>query len=357
MKFKSNSRWELRLGLLQVLVLVGVVTGSMLGSFLIGYLSGNSVGYEVAQTGTVNTIARFPVQRNKDENDYVSEVYAKLNDKKVKNSDAIKAVTEDSAEIPVLKQDEGTSNQNEAESDNDSSGKADEEIALNVNVKEEVIDNAEIETGTKLGSQNDTGVSLDIALVGGDAKKTDTGPTLGSLLKEREKQDQEVVAGVDSSIEKVEEQPENKEQVLIGGNLDADFLNEDKKPEEEAPAAIKKNDEPPLKNDPEVVLGNESGLTEQGDKTLEVAPPQVNIKPGWYAQVLAPKELKEAEDMVSQLRAAGFPAVIEHAEVRGQKYYRVLVGSEDTRQQGEILVKQLKRERFLVGDPFLRLLR
>ncbi|MCB0336128.1 MAG: SPOR domain-containing protein, partial [Bdellovibrionales bacterium] len=77
----------------------------------------------------------------------------------------------------------------------------------------------------------------------------------------------------------------------------------------------------------------------------------------WYAQVLAPKELSEAQALSDKLKDSGFPVVIEHAEVRGQQYYRVLVGGEESRQQAEILIKQLQREKYLKGDPFLRMIR
>ena len=61
--------------------------------------------------------------------------------------------------------------------------------------------------------------------------------------------------------------------------------------------------------------------------------------------------------MATMLSSSGFPVVIEKAMVRGQTYYRVLVGPEDDRTRGEILLGQVKRERYLTGQPFIRMIK
>jgi cell division septation protein DedD len=78
---------------------------------------------------------------------------------------------------------------------------------------------------------------------------------------------------------------------------------------------------------------------------------------GWFAQVGAPDNRAEAERLGQNLQASGFPVVIEQAKVRGQEYYRILVGPEDTRQQAERLMSQLKREPAVKADPFIRMVR
>lgn len=78
------------------------------------------------------------------------------------------------------------------------------------------------------------------------------------------------------------------------------------------------------------------------------------LPPGYFAQVAAPKSLGEAEQTARQLKASGFPVVIEVASKRGQDFYRVLVGPEQNRVHAERLVGQLKSERYLVGAPFIR---
>ncbi len=78
------------------------------------------------------------------------------------------------------------------------------------------------------------------------------------------------------------------------------------------------------------------------------------LPPGYFAQVAAPKRLQEAQDVARRLKRSGFPVVIETAHVRGEDYYRVLVGPEDGKVQAERLVDQLKRESYLSGTAFLR---
>lgn len=78
---------------------------------------------------------------------------------------------------------------------------------------------------------------------------------------------------------------------------------------------------------------------------------------GWYAQIAAPKQLEESHKIASRLKAAGFPVLIERANVRGEEYYRVMVGPEGSRQTGERLVKQLKREASLPNEPFIRMVK
>jgi cell division septation protein DedD len=78
---------------------------------------------------------------------------------------------------------------------------------------------------------------------------------------------------------------------------------------------------------------------------------------GWYVQVGAPESLDEANKIASQLKDSGFPVSIEKAQVQSQTYYRLLVGPEDNRVQGERLLEQVKRERYIKAQPFLRMSR
>jgi cell division septation protein DedD len=75
---------------------------------------------------------------------------------------------------------------------------------------------------------------------------------------------------------------------------------------------------------------------------------------GFFAQVAAPKRIAEAQDVARRLKKSGFPVVIETAHVRGEDYFRVLVGPEENKVQADRLVDQLKRESYLSGSAFLR---
>ncbi len=48
---------------------------------------------------------------------------------------------------------------------------------------------------------------------------------------------------------------------------------------------------------------------------------------------------------------------METRNLNGKSYYRILVGSEDTKERANILVSQLEREKYLTGRPFLKLVK
>jgi cell division septation protein DedD len=81
------------------------------------------------------------------------------------------------------------------------------------------------------------------------------------------------------------------------------------------------------------------------------------VPTGWYAQIAAPKRVTEAEAMAEKLKKAGFPVMIENANVRGQEYFRVIVGPEGSRERADRLVAQIRREGVSGGDPFVRMVK
>ncbi len=89
----------------------------------------------------------------------------------------------------------------------------------------------------------------------------------------------------------------------------------------------------------------------------EKIPARVLVRPGWYAQVAAPSSKEQAANIAGQLRASGFPVTVEQAEVRGQRYFRVLVGPEENKVYAQRLLVQLRRESVIKGDPFIKLVK
>jgi cell division septation protein DedD len=81
------------------------------------------------------------------------------------------------------------------------------------------------------------------------------------------------------------------------------------------------------------------------------------IPGGWYAQVGAMPSLAEADRLAQKLKGSGFAVMIEAALVRGDNYFRILVGPERSKQQADLLLAQLRRERYIEGDPFLRVVK
>ncbi|NMC63038.1 MAG: SPOR domain-containing protein [SAR324 cluster bacterium] len=92
-------------------------------------------------------------------------------------------------------------------------------------------------------------------------------------------------------------------------------------------------------------------------ETAEVAQKKTSVPRGWFAQVAAPKELKDADAIALKLRKSGFTVVVETAKVRGENYYRILVGPENTKETADRLLGQLKRETYLQGEPFVRMVK
>ena len=76
---------------------------------------------------------------------------------------------------------------------------------------------------------------------------------------------------------------------------------------------------------------------------------------GWYVQLAAHETPNEAESLLKLLKENGFlDAKIQTATVDGKKYYRVLVGPEETTLLAKRLRDQLKREPYVQFKPYLR---
>lgn len=83
-------------------------------------------------------------------------------------------------------------------------------------------------------------------------------------------------------------------------------------------------------------------------------PVEASLPSGWFVQVAAPESRSDANSLIEKLRSNGFKASIEVALIREQQYYRVLVGPESNKELAERLLKQVTREPYLQGTPFLK---
>ncbi len=79
-----------------------------------------------------------------------------------------------------------------------------------------------------------------------------------------------------------------------------------------------------------------------------------SIPTGFYAQVAAPKRLQDADKLARRLKQSGFPIAIESVVIGQQSFYRVLVGPEKNKLYAERLILQLRSERYIPTDPFIR---
>ena len=79
---KVKQNWSIRLGLVQSVILLGIITGSMLCAFYLGIVSGEKAGFESAQADNLNSSVKLPIpeQYREEELDSVApNLYAKLN--------------------------------------------------------------------------------------------------------------------------------------------------------------------------------------------------------------------------------------------------------------------------------------
>lgn len=92
------------------------------------------------------------------------------------------------------------------------------------------------------------------------------------------------------------------------------------------------------------------GDSKPGSKFLK----EGTVPRGWYVQAAAVTTEDEANSAAEKLVSSGFPVVIEDVKIGKKQYYRILVGPESEREPALRMVEQVKRERLLKGDPFLR---
>ena len=107
---------------------------------------------------------------------------------------------------------------------------------------------------------------------------------------------------------------------------------------------------------PKVAPIPKATLVPKEKKDEKVAITQGVAKKGWYAQVAAPQSKAESDTISTKLRNNGFMVAIDTAKVNGVEYFRILVGPEENRAQAEQLVEQLKRESYISGTPFLKMI-
>lgn len=122
---------------------------------------------------------------------------------------------------------------------------------------------------------------------------------------------------------------------------------EDKKKDEKKEVKVEPKSEPKpqvAKKEVEPAL-----RVEQKDTTA--------LPKGWFAQVAARQKEVEAKQIAEKLRSSGFPVVVETADVNGERYFRILVGPEESKPTADRLVAQLKRESYIQGTPFVRAVR
>lgn len=359
--------WQLSLSALHVVMLLGLVTGSMAGAFYLGFSSGQHVGYESALQATQNTMARLPVPTEELDKgaaeEVTSEVYAKLTgtadlgdepppsksaghttDKAEEIPDLGAIVTTDTA--PILPSDPSEPGVGKAAVGDDllpgSAGAAKAGSLRELPSKATEHSNhpsvvGEVET---LGGTVHTATE--------EARQAVTSQhQVTPQLSQEHLLPQEPPA---ASVPRINGDTVATRDTLPSAAIEAVPPVSARQGRESKPESLK-TEEPPA-----VVAGK--GTTEKTQpppaKQEGAVPVKRSIPVGWYVQVSAQKNLDEANKAASTLRRAGFPVLIEAAQVRGEDYYRVVSGPKTQRSAADQLLTQIKGRKLTQGDPFVR---
>ncbi|MBN8550876.1 MAG: SPOR domain-containing protein [Deltaproteobacteria bacterium] len=342
MNKRNLQQWELRLGLVQLVILLGVVTGSMACAFYIGFSSGRAVGFESALQTSLANAARLPIasENATTHEEPTTDVYAKLSQPAGFDSETKEAAGKE-LDVPLgsikTTDAEPTGHESAAFLDEAESIAATDRgatkggsAALGVDSVYRSNEAASKTAKTALGqtaSEQSTQV----------ARATESKKTLGSLLEEKAQPESKKV-----EVEKVASAAlaKNSQTEIVKSQPVAKV--ETAKTETVKAAAV-----------PEKTTAKAVSTTKEKNSSLV----RDTLPSGWFAQIAAPKKMQDANALAGKLKASGFPVMIEVARVRGDEYYRVLVGPEQNRDRAQRLVGQLKRESYIQGDPFLRVVK
>lgn len=346
---RSQQVWEMRLGVWQAIVLLIVLFLALLCAFYLGLFSGRNVGYEDALASHSSQLARLPVVAETVLDDLeetaTSEVYSKLKETAVgqrgdlakqpaKEHKLASIKTTDLAPvadelIPLPEEQEASQADSGGESDLKKPDETNKALANNR------FDSAD--QGDSLKGRAD--------LLFQEERAKPAGPNLGSLLQTDPRPERLHVVdslqeerGVDKNIP-ADRTAAAETTEIVTGRLTGDggFVRQSSESDQKSPEQPKPDPTVPLQ-----ARESESSFVKE------------TLTAGWFAQLAAPRELADANALAKQLRASGFPVVIEKTTVRGEQYYRVLCGPEEKREHAEILINQLKRESFITVEPFLR---
>lgn len=329
---RSQGRgWELRLGALQVSVWLGLAVGSVFGAYFLGYLSGRSVGFDSARAASGVEVPKLAITEELPEknNENMAGIIDKLSAPAVVSQDEKKP--QGSAKAPPV---------------------GDQRIAKTVQeIKEERAQIVEETTGGDTAAKESVSDSVDMF-----SQKL----TLSDSLLEKEGLDDSAIVGTGGEARVLgQELPGSVsgDRTLEAGAKGGQGVVAKGAPQKDV--AQPKVAKPAEAEEAKSVVAKAKAPVEEKEVAKEAPKkPQSfvvkSVPSGYYAQVAAPKTLDEAEAVARKLKKSGFPVVVESSSLNKAPFYRVLVGPEDNKVQGERLVGQLKSERYINGTPFIR---
>lgn len=398
--------WELKLSSLHAVVLVGLITGSMAASFYLGFLSGERAGFESGQEASMAHTARIPIPDSEmdaaSEGSVSEQVYDQLAaSPKVGGGHGLEE------DLPALGKIESAPARNLGDEDSGagaSSENSKTELAQRLDSFTSPGDVRGALEGGKVIGNPDGGAGTGVRH---GALTDDAGDTLGALdeprvgrLEAAAKAGEGAAVALHGEPSRIDAQrdpalPTTTSASEKGTGVTAQeelALAKSRLAEENLTTAANKNLAGSAVSTGAIESARSGVAAGKGTATLltkeqvaertksGVSPAVTKIEPpkaeaakaakvvtesapasnslvramlpkGWYAQVAAPKRLGEAEGLAARLKRSGFPVLIERANVRGEEYFRVVVGPEKDRVQVDRLIGQVKREGF---EPFPR---
>lgn len=380
--------WELKLSSLHAVILVGLITGSMAASFYLGFLSGERAGFESGQEASMAHTARIPIPDSEmdaaSEGSVSEQVYDQL-----AASPKVGGGHGSEEDLPALGKIESAPARNLGDEDSEGTAHAENsktELAQRLDSFTSPGDVRGALEGNKATGTIVGGTDSD-AIAHRGALKEDTGATLGALDEPR-------IGRVESTAKSGEAATGALRADALGASAQEELaIAKSRLAEENLTAATTKNVTGSVASAGASEATRAAATTGKGTATLltkeqvaeqhaksavsqvpaKIEQPKTEVAKatkavtesapvsgslvrailpkGWYAQVAAPKRIGEAEGLAARLKRSGFPVLIERANVRGEEYFRVVVGPEKDRVQVDRLIGQVKREGF---EPFPR---
>lgn len=324
MQKNKQRKSEFRLSLVQLGLIAAFCLGCVVASYLLGIYTGTRAGYETAVSSDLAASAKIPINLPPAKNDRpvsVSDVYARLDG----NSPAAQVAT-----TPGAKGTGGSTTELSAIPKVEVSPKPHDVEDLDREISDTLVDPEDTDPTRPISTPRPS--EGDVWGAPGSAQPGTSNAAAHLTL-----------GGVKEGAAERQPEPKAAEQ----------HAKLTPSPVVPTPVAEKPKASPtPAEDKKEKEKAKALKEKEELEESAKAAVPR-----GWFAQVAAPKELKDAESVASKLKRSGFPVVIETAKVRGENYYRILVGPESSQDHANRLLGQLKREPYLEAEPFVKMVK
>ncbi|RMG42035.1 MAG: SPOR domain-containing protein [Candidatus Dadabacteria bacterium] len=359
MNRKKLRSWEIKLNTVHVVVLLGLVMGCMVSAFYLGYFAGQSTGFETALATSSLDYPRIPIDARKVDpagtEKVMSDIYAKLNDSALPDQQTLNTDRLELKTVKTLKENEPSGVKEGSANEKDLT----EEILtpppgkdLDVRTKaagavikvlgDTAVQGKKMDQGIDHGKEANTLRDL-MRESSKSAVKANSNVVKSATLNKREANTETSKAVGLSSLSKPVIKDAGNQQVVARG-----YVSVPEKKKTASTSLLNKTTEGKITG----IKSKQAGVIKKTVDSSSYRP--TRLKSGWFAQVAAPRKLSDAQKLARKLHSSGFRVAIETARVRGQEYFRVLVGPEEDQLQAKRLIAQVKREPYVTSAPFLR---